>query len=122
MGCLTAKLTGKFWRYYIPNEHIHLFTPRALNLLLKQEGFNSIKYKSALYEDKTQSKAYFSLTKQLLWLCLKWMFIRLPFSVSFWKINTKKWKNSKVRIVTQKDGLILIAKKGSIDDYGRKRR
>ncbi len=45
-GSAFAKTMAKYWPPYSPVEHIHLFTPKSLRLLLEQEGFTKIVVKA----------------------------------------------------------------------------
>lgn len=95
VDCLTAKFTGTHWRYYLPNEHIHLFNQRSLEILAGEHGFKPFKYKQALYEEVPAWLANLDLIQQIV------------------KSAVKKWigKKAPARIATQRDGLILFARK-----------
>lgn len=42
IGSLASKIYGKNWKYLLPDEHIHHFTPETLKKLLEEAGFKVV--------------------------------------------------------------------------------
>lgn len=42
VGSLASKIYGKNWKYLLPNEHLHHFTPETLKKLLEKAGFKVV--------------------------------------------------------------------------------
>ena len=114
VDCITSRIFRRNWRYYLPNEHIYLFNEKSLKILLGKVGLDSIRCEHLLYIDESHLKA---------WLGLGILFVEKvasisPIPISFHKIQTKRWRDEGISYVSQRDGLIVVAKKRSRDSYG----
>lgn len=107
VDCITSRFFGKNWRYYLPNEHIYLFNEKSLKILLGKIGLNSIVCEYLLYRDVNYLKSCLGLGI----LFVKKMLSIFPISISFYKIQNRKWRNEGISLVSERDGLIVMAKK-----------
>jgi len=110
-ACLTARLVKQYWRYYIPDEHLFLFSPTSLKLLVERVGLRVVGYETALYENVSMTIAYYRLLKQVLKSLAKKIFISINSSINAWGIPVQKWKEQQINFASPKDGLIIITRK-----------
>jgi SAM-dependent methyltransferase len=73
-GSIKAILQGEKWKMYAPPGHLHFFTARSLDCLMKSLGFRKVKH---LYTDGGMTRIPFMPLNLLMRACLEVSF-RLP--------------------------------------------
>ena len=105
--CIAARLFGKSWRYYLPNEHLYIFSPRSLRLSIERAGFTPVDCLHLLYTRVSSVTFCLDMGK----LCIKKLLSFSPVPISFWRIHTERWKKDDRSYFTPRDGLICMARK-----------
>lgn len=71
-GSLSAQIAGRNWKYILPEEHVHHFTPQTLKLLVNNTGYKTLHFqtRSGIYETQYPMKylldELFAIRKNLL--------------------------------------------------------
>lgn len=62
-ACLKARLFGACWSYGVTPEHLNLFSPRSLKLLLARQGFKVLGYQT--WSDRRDPRLIYDLMRRL---------------------------------------------------------
>ena len=84
-----ARIFGKKWLYYLPDEHLHLFNDRSIEIALQGAGLRPLAVERYLWRERT------------LWGAL----LRLPLALA------RTTLQGATQFVTAKDGLIAFGRK-----------
>ena len=104
ISALTARLTGPYWHFVVP-EHLSFFSASTLVNLLKNSGFEPIQIRTRYV--RTNAYFYFGIAKRL-------KIDRLL--ASLLRITAKEWKTAKQNVDTE-----VVAASCSRDGSGKKK-